>query len=135
MGYFAELMTINEQVHESLRPLLRLSREIIRMRPRSGSPFRINPGFSIKRIEKRTVKYRVPVMEILMKMFFVLSFVPLAIAAAIAQQSATSGPDTLTLSPRALHSGSSFESYDVCRRSHVRATTTGPGRLVIPRAP
>jgi hypothetical protein len=41
VGYFAELMTINEQVHESVRPLLRLSREIIRMRPRSGSPFRI----------------------------------------------------------------------------------------------
>jgi hypothetical protein len=51
-----------------------------------------NPGFSIKRIEKRTVKYRVPVMEILMKMFFVLSFVRLVIAAAIERQSATSGP-------------------------------------------
>jgi hypothetical protein len=44
VGYFAELMTINEQVHENVRPLLRLSREIIRMRPRSGSPFRIILG-------------------------------------------------------------------------------------------
>jgi hypothetical protein len=51
-----------------------------------------NPGFSIKRIEKRTVKYRVPVMAILMKMFFVLSFVPLVITAAIAQPSSTYGP-------------------------------------------
>jgi hypothetical protein len=39
MGYFAELMTINEQVHESIRPLLRLSREIVRMRPGVGHRF------------------------------------------------------------------------------------------------
>ncbi len=30
VGYFAELMTGNEDVHESIRPLLKLSREMIR---------------------------------------------------------------------------------------------------------
>src|SRR5208283_4354533 len=29
VGYFAELMTANEDVHESIRPLLKLSRELI----------------------------------------------------------------------------------------------------------
>ena len=29
VGYFAELMTGNEDVHESIRPLLKLSRELI----------------------------------------------------------------------------------------------------------
>src|SRR3954447_25320193 len=30
VGYFAELMTTNEEVHESIRPLLKLSRDMIR---------------------------------------------------------------------------------------------------------
>ena len=29
VGYFAELMATNEDVHESIRPLLRLSRDMI----------------------------------------------------------------------------------------------------------
>ena len=29
VGYFAELMTTNEEVHESIRPLLKLSRDIV----------------------------------------------------------------------------------------------------------
>ena len=29
VGYFAELMTVNEDVHESIRPLLKLSRDMI----------------------------------------------------------------------------------------------------------
>jgi 2-oxoglutarate dehydrogenase complex dehydrogenase (E1) component-like enzyme len=29
LGYFAELMSTNEEVHESIRPLLKLSREMI----------------------------------------------------------------------------------------------------------
>jgi len=29
VGYFAELMTSNKEVHESIRPLLKLSRDMI----------------------------------------------------------------------------------------------------------
>jgi hypothetical protein len=95
VGYFAELMTINQ------------------------------------RIEKRTAKYRVPVMEILMKMFFVLSFVPLVIAAAIAQQSATSGPghpDPLPeSSPVRIKQGSTPRSSDICI-VHVTVIDTASGK-------
>jgi hypothetical protein len=70
-------------------------------------------------------------MEILMKMFFVLSFVPLVIAAAIAQQYATSGPghpDPLPeSSPVQIKQGTTPRSGDICI-VHVTVIDTASGK-------
>jgi hypothetical protein len=61
VGYLVELMTINEQVQESIWPLLRLSREIIRIAPPEWvTVSNKNPGFSINesKNEPRNIAFR-----------------------------------------------------------------------------